>query len=153
MSTLRKISIVAILGMAFTLTGCATGPTQEQAGAVLGGALGGVVGGQVGAGRGRTAAIIAGTLAGAAIGGSVGRTMDEVDRMKVSRALETSPDHRPVAWQNPNTGHTFQATPTRTFQSAGQDCREYTVVGNMSGSRETITGVACRDAQGRWVNQ
>ncbi|EHQ52855.1 17 kDa surface antigen [Ectothiorhodospira sp. PHS-1] len=153
MTILSKISIAAIMGAAVLVGGCATGPTQEQTGAVIGGALGGVIGSQVGAGRGRTAAIIAGTLAGAVVGGSVGRTMDEVDRMNVSRALETSPDNRPVAWRNPNTGHSFQATPTRTYQASGQDCREYTVIGNIDGSRETITGVACRDAQGRWINQ
>ncbi|MCG5515352.1 MULTISPECIES: RT0821/Lpp0805 family surface protein [unclassified Ectothiorhodospira] len=153
MSSLRRL-VTAIFAAVFVgLAGCATGPTQEQTGAVLGGALGGVLGSQIGGGTGRTAAIIAGTLAGAAIGGSIGRTMDEVDRARLSSTLERQPDHRTTAWQNPNTGHTYRATPTDTYRSGGRDCREYTVIGHIDGSQERITGTACRDAQGRWINQ
>ncbi|ANB02091.1 RT0821/Lpp0805 family surface protein [Ectothiorhodospira sp. BSL-9] len=153
MTSLRRFA-AAICAAAFIgLAGCATGPTQEQTGAVVGGALGGVLGSQIGGGTGRTAAIIAGTLAGAAIGGSIGRTMDEVDRARLSNTLERQPDNRSTSWQNPNTGHSFQATPTNTFQSGGRDCREYTVIGTIDGSQERITGTACRDSQGRWINQ
>lgn len=135
------------------LVGCATQPTQEQVGTVVGGALGGVLGAQVGGGRGQTAAIIAGTLAGAMIGGAIGRSMDVTDQQQVHRTLETVPDNRTVAWQNPNTGNTFETTPVRTFQSSGADCREYRIEGYIDGRPETIVGTACRDAQGRWINQ
>ncbi|WP_369699369.1 RT0821/Lpp0805 family surface protein [Thioalkalivibrio sp. ALJT] len=133
------------------LAGCQTA-SKQQTGAVIGGAAGGVIGSQIGGGRGRTAAIIAGTLAGAAIGGSVGRSMDDVDRMRVSRTLETTPDHQASTWRNPNTGHEYRATPTRTYRSAGKDCREYQVQATIEGRPETITGTACRDESGRWVD-
>ncbi len=144
----------AVVLLALSLGACATTqPTQQQTGAVVGGVLGGLLGTQVGGGRGRTAAIIAGTLAGAAIGGAIGRNMDATDQRQVYRTLETTPDHRTVAWNNPNTGNTYQTTPTRTFQAAGQDCREYKVHGEIDGRAETIVGTACRDSQGRWINQ
>jgi surface antigen len=148
---LYQVGAIAVLSL--TLGACATGPTQEQTGAVVGGALGGLLGAQVGGGRGTTAAIIAGTLAGAMIGGAVGRSMDEQDRMQVSQTLETVPDNRTVAWTNPNTGQQFQTTPVNTFQSAGLDCRDYEVEAFIDGQREVIRGTACRDSQGRWVNQ
>lgn len=151
---MKILPMVATVVLALSLGACATAPpSQQQTGAVVGGVLGGLLGTQVGGGRGTTAAVIAGTLAGAAIGGAVGRNMDANDHRHVQRTLETAPDSRAVAWSNPNTGAQYQATPTRTFQSAGQDCREYKIFGDISGQAETITGIACRDAQGRWVNQ
>lgn len=145
---------VVLLTAAFVVSGCATPPTQEQTGAVIGGALGGLLGAQVGSGSGRTAAIIAGTLAGAAVGGSIGRTMDEVDRQRVQRTLETARDNQPVAWVNPNSGTRWEATPTQTFRTAaGQDCREYTIQAVIDGRTENVVGTACRDPSGRWVNQ
>jgi surface antigen len=98
-------------------------------------------------------AIIAGILVGAAIGGAIGRNMDATDQRQVHSTLETTPDNRTVAWSNPNTGNEFQAVPTRTLQSSGQDCREYRILGEIDGRTETIVGTACCDAQGRWINQ
>ncbi len=147
----KILMMLALAGAVALLAGCQT-ISKQQTGALIGGAAGGAIGSQIGGGRGRTAAIIAGTLAGAAIGGSVGRSMDDVDRMRVSRTLETVPDRQSSTWRNPNTGHQYQATPTRTYRSSGQDCREYQVQATMDGYPETITGTACRDASGRWVN-
>ncbi len=79
--------------------------------------------------------------------------MDATDQSRVYSTLETTPDNRTVAWSNPNTGTEFQATPTRTFQASGQDCREYRILGEIDGRAETTVGTACRDAQGRWSNQ
>ncbi|TVP82105.1 MAG: glycine zipper 2TM domain-containing protein [Thioalkalivibrio sp.] len=150
---MKLMKTMVAVALALSLGACATQPTQQQTGSVVGGVLGGLLGTQVGGGRGQTAAIIAGTLAGAAIGGSIGRNMDETDQRRVHSTLETTPDNRTVAWSNPNTGNQFETTPTRTFQSAGQDCREYRVLGEIDGRTETIVGTACRDAQGRWINQ
>ena len=151
---MKWLQVTLVGAVVIAAAGCATGPTQEQTGAVVGGALGGVLGAQVGGGTGRTAAIIAGTLAGAMIGGAIGRSMDRTDQMMVSQTLETVPDRQTRTWQNPNTGTSFQATPTNTFQTAtGQDCREYRIQGDIDGRLETITGVACRRPDGTWVNQ
>lgn len=148
-----RVTAVAVLAAAVVLSGCTTGVSREQTGGVIGGALGGILGSQVGGGRGTTAAIIVGTLAGAAIGGSIGRTMDAVDRAQVATALEQAPDNRTVAWQNPNTGNSYEVRPDRTFRSGGRDCREYTLLTYIDGRPQEVRGTACRDAQGNWINQ
>lgn len=132
------------------LGGCAGPVPQEQTGMVLGGALGGALGAQVGGGHGRTAATIAGTIAGAAIGGAVGRSMDSTDRMKVSNTLENSRTGTASQWRNPDSGNRYAVTPTRTYESHGTPCREYTVDGNIGGKKEKVTGTACRQADGSW---
>ena len=134
------------------ISGCATNPTNEQGGQVIGGVLGGVLGSQVGKGSGRTAAIIAGTVAGALIGGSVGRTMDETDRMKAQNAFEYNRSNEPTSWRNPDTGNAYTVTPTRTYtsQSSNQSCREYTTDAVIDGRHETIVGNACRQPDGTW---
>ena len=135
-----------------TLSGCATDPTNEQGGQVLGGVLGGVLGSQVGGGNGRTAAIIAGTVAGALIGGSIGRTMDANDSKKAQNAFEYNRSNEPAKWHNPDTGNDYTVTPTRTYaaQDSGQSCRDYTTDAVIDGRHETVHGSACRQADGSW---
>lgn len=136
------------------LAGCATGPTQEQAGMMIGGALGGIGGSQIGGGRGRTAAIIIGTLAGTAIGGSIGRTMDENDRLKAAHSLETVRTGVSSNWRNPDTGNSYTFTPTRTMETVrGGPCREYTMDAIIGGKREKVYGTACRQSDGSWEMQ
>jgi surface antigen len=130
--------------------GCAVPATQEQVGMVIGGVLGGVIGSQVGGHHGRTAATILGSIAGVAIGGAVGRSMDDTDRMKTAHALESVRTGVPSQWRNPDTGHQYRVTPTRTYETAAGPCREYTVEGLVGGRRETIVGTACRQADGSW---
>jgi surface antigen len=148
---IHKTILPLMLAGATALSGCATYQgQQEQAGMVIGGVLGGVLGSQVGRGSGRTAAIIAGTLAGAAIGGAVGQSMDEVDRLKTAQTLETVRTGVPSVWVNPDTGHQYSVTPTRTYESTAGPCREYTVDAIIGGRREQVYGTACRQADGSW---
>ena len=146
MNTKARLCVAACAAVV-ALAGCAT---NEQAGAVVGGVLGGAVGNQVGKGTGRTVATIAGTLAGAWIGSAIGRTMDEVDRMKVANALETQRTGATSAWRNPDTGTSYQVTPTRTYQRGSTPCREYTVLATIDGKAEKVTGTACRQPDGTW---
>jgi surface antigen len=117
---------------------------------VIGGVLGGVPGRRFGADRRRDASIIAGALAGAAIGGAIGRSMDEIDRMKNAQVLETVRTGVPSMWVNPDTGHQYSVTPTRTCATASDPCREYTLDANLGGQRETVYGTACRQPGGSW---
>ncbi|QDZ27850.1 RT0821/Lpp0805 family surface protein [Noviherbaspirillum sp. UKPF54] len=147
--TSKKISVLisaAVLG----LSACTVPPTQEQSGMVIGGALGGVLGSQVGGGEGRTVATIVGTLVGASIGGAVGRSMDDQDRIKVARSLETVRTGVASQWRNPDTGNEYTVVPTRTYDSAGAPCREYTVNATIGGKREKVYGTACRQRDGSW---
>jgi surface antigen len=142
--------LVIPLVAALTLPGCATQGPREQAGTVIGGVLGGVLGAQVGRGSGRTVAIIAGTLAGTAIGGAVGQSMDDNDRRKVAETLEGVRTGVPATWNNPDTGAQYSVTPTRTYETAGGPCREFTTDALIGGRRESVYGTACRQPDGSW---
>ena len=145
-STARAAAAVLSLALA----GCATQGPQEQTGMVIGGVLGGVIGSEIGRGSGRTAATIIGAMAGMAVGGAIGRSMDEQDRRKTAHTLETVRSGVPSQWRNPDSGHEYRVTPTRTYQTAAGPCREYTVDGLIGGKRETLVGTACRQADGSW---
>ncbi len=94
--------------------GCASPPTQEQSGMVIGGLLGGVLGSQFGGGSGQTVATVVGTMVGAVVGGSVGRSMQESDRIKVSHSLENVRTGVSSRWINPDSGNQYTVVPTRT---------------------------------------
>jgi surface antigen len=139
-----------ILCCGFCLSGCNTPPTQEQGGMVIGGILGGALGSQAGGGSGRTVATVLGTLAGSVVGGNVGRSMDDTDRLKVAHSLESVRTGVPAQWRNPDTGNQYMVVPTRTYDSAGTPCREFTVDGVIDGRKEKIYNTACRQADGSW---
>lgn len=143
----------AIGTLCLTLTACTMPPTQEQAGMVIGGVLGGVLGSQVGGGHGRTAATIVGTVAGAVIGGVVGKSMDDTDRLKTAHSLESVRTGVPSRWRNPDTGNEYTVVPTRTYDSGGTPCREYTIDARIGGRPEKVYGTACRQADGSWRAQ
>ncbi|MES9902524.1 MAG: RT0821/Lpp0805 family surface protein [Sedimenticola sp.] len=140
---------VAIALSAILLAGCQSNSSRDT-GTIIGGIAGGVLGNQVGAGSGRTIAIIAGTLFGAYLGGEMGQQMDENDRYRTQRTLEGTPVNQTSAWHNPDTGNSYEVTPTRTFQSSTGPCREYTADAVIDGRAETVYGTACRQPDGSW---
>lgn len=146
----KTASTSALLVMALALGGCNTAPTKEQTGAVLGGALGGVLGSQVGGGSGKTAATIVGTLAGAMIGGGIGRSMDATDQLRTVESLETTRTGAATSWQNPDTGHEYTVTPTKTYYEEDRPCREYSVDATIGGQKEKVYNTACRMPDGSW---
>ncbi|MCS4504365.1 RT0821/Lpp0805 family surface protein [Arhodomonas aquaeolei] len=152
---MRQRVIGVILAGALGVSGCANYQgTQEQSGMVIGGVLGGLLGSQVERhGHASTAAIIVGTLAGAAIGGSIGRSMDETDRLRTAAALENVRTGVPSSWRNPDTGNEYVVTPTRTYETSGGPCREYTMEASIGGRPETVYGTACRQSDGSWQVQ
>lgn len=146
-------SIVAVLGAALLLGAC-TQARNETGGALVGGALGGLVGSTIGKGDGRVAAAVAGALAGAFIGSSVGKSMDELDQIKASRALEAQPTGGTATWTNPDSGARYAVTPTRTYyRDSGSPCRDFTTEAWIDGRREVVKGTACREADGTWRSQ
>ncbi len=151
----KKIS-AALLGLLLFLTagligGCET-TTHAQQGEVIGGVIGGVLGSQVGEGRGQTAAIIIGTLAGAMIGHHVGESMDETDRMQTAMALNDARTGNGTTWINPDNGHRYTVTPTRTYEQSDGPCREFRLdarVGDQN--NQEVYGTACLQADGSWL--
>ena len=145
---MRIKSLFCILLVALLTTGCQA--TKRDTGAILGGIAGGVLGNQIGKGDGRTVAIIAGSLAGAYLGGTIGAKMDENDQYRSQQALEENPVNQTSSWSNPDTGNSYDVTPTRTYQASSGPCREYTTQAVINGQSETIYGNACRQPDGSW---
>ena len=105
------------------LTSCASPRGDNEAGGmIIGGILGGALGHEVGSGHGRTAATVLGAMIGTTIGGNVGRSMDIMDRIKVSHSLETVRTGVETRWRNPDTGYQYRVVPTRTYQRNDVPC-------------------------------
>lgn len=143
------VTLIAILG-----TGCATIEANPKTtiGAVGGGTVGGLIAAAAG---GNPAAIAASVIGGILVGGLVGNLLDERDKRLAAeaahRAMESTPTGKPVAWQNPDSGHSGTVTPTRTYQTAdGTYCREYQTTVLIDGKQERATGTACRQPDGNW---
>ena len=147
------VGLSALLFLSLGVGACATS-THGQQGEVLGGVIGGVVGAQVGEGRGRTAAIIIGTIAGSMIGRHIGETMDDVDRTRTAIVLNDSRTGETTSWVNPDNGHRYAVTPTRTYEQGAGPCREFRLdatVGDQS--HQHVYGTACLQADGSWLVQ
>ncbi len=144
-----KLATIGLMSLGLAACASTTGP-NEGSGMVIGGVLGGLLGSQVGDGRGQTAATIIGAMAGMAIGGSVGRSMDDVDRMKLAAAMETTRTGVVTQWQNPDTGYQYAVTPTQTTETSEGPCREFTMNAQIGGTTEQVYGTACRQSDGSW---
>lgn len=146
---------ILVFAIALALVGGCAGHqlSKENIGTVTGAGLGAWAGSAIGDGSGQLVAVAVGTLAGAMLGGSIGRSMDEVDRMQVNRALETSPSYAPVSWSNPDTGYRYRVTPQPAYQTAQGPCRPYVVDAYVDGQPTQVEGTACRQPDGRWITQ
>jgi len=135
--------------VAFSVVGCSE-INQEGVGSVAGGVAGGILGNQIGGGSGKVVATVVGAVAGTVLGGKIGAYMDRQDKLNMERALETAPTGKKTSWKNPDSGHQYSVTPTRTYYRNEQPCREYTTYANIGGKQEQIYGQACRQADGSW---
>lgn len=149
---LRTGAILALV--AILTTGCAE--IQSNPKTAIGAGGGGLVGGLIAAAAGANpAAIAASVIGGMLIGGMVGNLLDQRDKQLAAeaahRAMETAPTGKPVAWQNPDSGHSGTVTPTKTYQTAnGTYCRDYQTTVLIDGKQERATGTACRQPDGSW---
>ena len=127
---------------------------KQTGGALAGAALGGLAGSQIGQGRGQLVAVGAGVLLGGLLGSELGRSLDRADQVYAAQttnaALETNRVGQASTWRNPDTGAYGSVTPTRTYQTAGQDCREFRHEIFVNGRTETVNGTACRQPDGTW---
>lgn len=147
------MGLIVGLALAFGTVSCET-TTHGQQGEILGGVIGGVIGAQIGEGRGQTAAIIVGTITGAMIGRHIGESMDETDRMRTAMVLNDSRTGESTSWVNPDTGHRYAVTPTRTFEQGTGPCREFRLDAAVGDNHhEHVYGTACLQADGSWLLQ
>lgn len=152
-SKASRVGVIALFTVlsAFLMNACET-TTHAQQGEVLGGVIGGVIGAQIGEGSGRTAAIIVGTIAGAMIGRHVGESMDDTDRMKAAMVLNESRSGQSTTWVNPDTGHEYTVTPTRTYEQSSGPCREFRLDATVGGqTNQDVYGTACLQPDGSWL--
>jgi surface antigen len=128
--------------------------SKANIGGLTGAAGGAWIGSNVGGGKGKIVSIAAGTLLGAFLGHSIGASLDKADleyyHQTSQNALETAPTGQVIAWNNPDSGHSGTITPTRTFQSGSQFCREYSQTVNVGGKKQQAYGTACRQPDGSW---
>ena len=135
--------------IAISLITTACNPTKENIGQMGGAVLGGVVASNVTGGS--TLGTIGGTLAGAWLGGYLGKEMDNEDKAKTSRALETAKTNQTVNWKNPDNGNEYAVTPTNTYQENNLPCRDFTTQAVIDGKKQTVKGKACRQKDGTWL--
>ena len=155
MSTLSRVIVSALVGLA--LVGCASSGygTKQTVGALAGAGAGGLLGAQVGEGSTRLAATAAGTLLGAFLGNEVGKSLDRADAVHASRAqyqaLEYTPSGHATSWRNPDTGHYGRVTPIETYETGGGSyCREFQHQAQIGGRNREVYGTACRTPDGQW---
>jgi len=134
-----------------------TGETSggEILGTLAGAAIGGLVGSQFGSGTGNKVAIGAGVLAGGFLGNKVAKSMSCQDQAyhydTTQNALENQQTGQSSTWTNPDTGHSGEVTPTKTYTAAdGTPCREFSQTIYVDGKYEEVEGTACRQADGTW---
>lgn len=146
--------VVVVAFIAVLTTGCATIQENPKTtiGAVGGGTLGGLIAGAAGA---SPAGIAASVVGGILVGGLIGNLLDERDKKLAAeaaqKALETAPTGRPVAWNNPDNGHSGTVTVVKTYQSSSNAyCREYQQTVTIDGKQEKAYGTACRQPDGSW---
>ena len=150
--------LVAALGPALILSGCATMSENETAGTIIGGVAGAVVGNKFGKGSGKTAATALGAVIGATVGRNIGQALDENSRRQAGaaaeHALETADVGEAITWENPdNAGGPAHGSATVTRQGAdseGRTCREFQQTVIIGGREEQSYGTACRDDNGDW---
>ena len=154
---MKKLRIIAILLLPFTLVACGQGGfTKQEGGTIAGAVAGGILGNQVGGGSGKVVATAIGIVAGGIIGSEIGRALDEADRRRASeaeyRALEYGQSGQPTSWRNPDSGHYGNVTAGKPYKTNNSHCREYTHTIYIGGKPETMRGTACRQSDGTWRN-
>lgn len=143
----RFLMLVLVVCLGAGLTGCYPNSNQ-QTGTVVGAVAGGLVGSAIGAGTGQLVAVGAGAVAGALIGGSIGQSMDNTDRVYVTRAVS---DGRRTHWVNKRTHREYTVVPVKRVRVSGyRHCQRFYTVSRIDGKRSRVYGTACRLPNGTW---
>lgn len=154
---MKIVKTVAIFASLLTLTACEPG-SKQGFGTMLGAIGGAAIGSALGDNGDSTThffAVAAGTMAGAAIGSSIGKSLDDADRLAMSRnrqlALESYPSGETSNWYNPDSGNSGSYRPQPAYEDAsGTYCREYQQTITVGGKVEEAYGKACRQLDGTW---
>ena len=99
-------SVIIATFLLGSVAGCAD---KAQTGAGVGTLAGATIGALTSKNKGLGAVIGAGI--GGLIGYAIGNEMDKNDKAQIGKALEEQPSGKPLAWRNPDTGSSYEATP------------------------------------------
>lgn len=150
---MKKILILLLTAViVFSMGGCAS---KGQSGAGIGALTGALIGSHLGPDddthRLQNAVIGAGI--GALFGYAVGTEMDKYDKYQVNDVLENNMTGKTRKWKNPDTGKSFEATPTHTYHNNGRPVRNIRIkadVDNDGHYDDTVYAKAKRNPDGRW---
>ena len=147
---MRHVGIVlsSVLVAGAFVSGCAT---QRVATSQQPQAAPSTVAGQLRDGADGSVAIVPHAFAGTVIGGSIAPNMDAQDLHVAGLALTDAVTQQPTRWHNADTGFEYVLVPTATFQGPDGPCRRFSMVASRNGSPQFADGIACRQADGRWL--
>ena len=157
---MKKIVVLSLMFLSAAVNAECVQQQQEETGGgelfgtLIGAAVGGLVGSQIGGGTGNKVAIGLGVVAGGFLGNQIGEQLDCQDQQyhydTTQTALETQKVGQASTWVNPDSGHSGEITPTKTYSMEGQPCRDFTQTIYIDGEAEEINGTACRQEDGSW---
>ena len=145
---MKRLALIwASLAFAVLSAGCAT---KEETGTLVGAGTGAMIGSAFGRGGGNVAATVGGALIGGFVGNRIGASMDEEDRRRAAAAQSAAFDSGNRAeWNSPN-GHYGYIEPRPVYYYNNMQCREFTQTAYVDGRPATMSGRACRGADGQW---
>ena len=143
----RNIASAVAITMSLLLVSCAA---KQQTGTLIGAGAGAATG--VAVSKHDTAGALIGGAVGGLVGGLIGRQMDKNDEQKLSDTFESNATGKSTEWTNPDTGHTYSATPTETSQEENRPCRQFRLQTDPGDDAQasTVFGKACRKSDGTW---
>ncbi|WP_243545496.1 glycine zipper domain-containing protein [Pseudodesulfovibrio tunisiensis] len=125
--------------------GCATNKAQQ--GATVGGLAGATIGALTFKDKMLGAAVGAGV--GVLMGYIVGNEWDKHDEAQVQQALERNRSNQASAWTNPDTGHSYTATPSHPYMEDHRLYRDI-VIKEKGPDGKAVMAKAWRDDNGVW---
>ena len=158
----RSLLSAAVLAFAVSVTGCASNPSNQDYGKILGAAAGAGIGSLFGGGNGRTLAIVIGGVAGYVIGGNIGRNMDRADQERAAHLARRGFNNSdPGVYHDSWNGRDGVPISTRVithpyYEDRAQLCRQFTqeTTIRIHGRPETAVqyGTACLEYSSRYPN-
>lgn len=84
------------------------------------------------------------------VGGSIEKSMDQDDKIKMSRALDKAPG-KTTSWTNNRTGIHYEVTPIRKIVIKNNPyCRVYQTISTRGSFSKEVSGTACISEDGNW---
>ncbi|MDO9082869.1 MAG: glycine zipper domain-containing protein [Humidesulfovibrio sp.] len=145
---MKKLIASAIIAtfLLGSVSGCAN---KAQTGAGVGTMAGATIGALTFKNKLTGAALGAGI--GALIGYAIGNEMDKNDHAQIGKALEEQPSGKALAWKNPDSGASYEATPGTPYMQHDKIYRDITIKANVDGQEKDVKAKAYRNPDGTWV--